>query len=156
MKNTLSLFVLACCLFSCGMVNRHINNPYLDAYNYVVKDLLTKKKYVSVSDSLSEFDKYMAKTLLKGHFDFSLLENNAERNSGTDSLIHDVSIQVNNPVHLLSFSRMENRMITAEIVDYHHLKQYGNSAFTTIRLYLFLFDEKMRINRVYSTNLQCN
>ena len=48
----------------------------------------------------------------------------------------------------------EQKMIMAEIIDYRHFNQYSNIILTTIRFYLFRFDDKMRIDRVYSFNMQ--
>ena len=44
-------------------------------------------------------------------------------------------------------------MITAEVVDYHHFEKYGNDRQTTIRSYLMMFDDKMRIKKVFSQNV---
>ena len=49
---------------------------------------------------------------------------------------------------------IKNKMIMAEIVDYHYFKHYKTDLFTMVRLYLFIFDDKMRINNVFSTNMQ--
>jgi hypothetical protein len=48
---------------------------------------------------------------------------------------------------------MENNMMTAEVIDYKHFEKYGNDRQTTIRFYLMMFDDKLRINNVISQNV---
>ena len=126
----------------------------MGAYQYIAKDLLTKKKYITVSDSLFEFDRNMAKLIMKDNYGSSFGEICSNNTTTTDNYIHQVSTKVTNPIHLLRFSKMEGKMIMAEIIDYRHFNQYSNIILTTIRFYLFRFDDKMRIDRVYSFNMQ--
>ncbi len=156
MKNTIDLLLSLCFIVSCNTISKSVNNPYRNAYKYIVKDLMTKKKYITVSDSLFEFDRYGAETLLKlkGHSDALLLGTSSDNNPTIDSLIHQVSIEVSNPVLFLLFSKMDNKMIMADIYDYRHFTKYKSDRFTTVRRYLFMFDNKMKISSVTSTNMQ--
>lgn len=115
---------------------------------------MTKRKYIVVSDSLFDFDRNFAKILLKGSAESSFLELDSDNNQTKDLLILHLSMNANNPEYLLRFSKMENKMMMAEIVDYHHFKHFKNDLFTMVRLYLFIFDDKMRINKVFSSNMQ--
>lgn len=152
MKKTSFLLFAVWCLLSCG-VHHNLNNPYNNAYKYIVKDMMTKDKYVAVMDSLVEFDRYMAMYHIKGHFDTSLLEDSTEKRPDVDYLIHQLPIKASDPRQILLFSRMEDNMITAEAVDYQHFEKYGNDRQTTIRSYLLMFDDKMRIKNVISQNV---
>ena len=152
MKKASFLLFALWCLLSCG-VHHKIDNPYNNAYNYIVKDMMTKDRYVAVMDSLDEFDRYMAMNLIKGHFDSSLLEDSTEKRPDVDHLIHQLPTKARDPRQILLFSRMEDKMITAEVVDYQHFKKYGNDRQTTIRSYLMMFDDKMRIKNVISQNV---
>ena len=153
MKKTTFLLLAIWCLLSCG-VHHKIDNPYNNAYEYVVKDMMTKDKYVAVRDSLDEFDRYMAMNFLKGRFDTSLLEDSTLKRPDIDLLVHQLPTRANNPQHIILFSRMEDNMITAEVVDYQHFEKYGNDRQTTIRSYLMIFDDKMRIKNVISQNVR--
>lgn len=113
--------------------------------------MLTKRKYIAVCDSLSAFDKYMAINLLG--LDHSYLAKKATIYHASDSLLGDVPVYASNPVHLLLFSRMEDNMITAEVVNYQMFKKFKGSRFTTIIKYLFVFDERMRIKKVFYLNI---
>lgn len=151
MKKSLSFFLLVSCFISCDIVFKSIDNPYKNAYSYVVKNMLTKRKYIAVCDSLSAFDKYMAINLLG--LDHSYLAKKATIYHTSDSLLGDVPVYASNPVHLLLFSRMEDNMITAEVVNYQMFKKFKGSRFTTIIKYLFVFDERMRIKKVFYLNI---
>lgn len=153
MKKTSFLLFAVWCLLSCG-VHQKIDNPYNNAYEYIVKDMITKDKYVAVRDSLDEFDRYMAMNFLKGRFDTSLLEDSTLKRPDIDLLVHQLPTRANNPQHIILFSRMEDNMITAEVVDYQHFEKYGNDRQTTIRSYLMIFDDKMRIKNVISQNVR--
>lgn len=153
MKKTLFLFATLFCLSSCGLFSQHVANPYMDAYEYIVKDMMTKRKYMAVSDSLFEFDKYTAMTLLKEQTDSSFRETGKDMYPTIDGSTPQVSVKVSNPIHLLRFSKFENNMILSEVIDYEHFSKYGDR-FTTMRQYLFIFDDKMKIKKVTSTNLQ--
>ena len=152
MKKTSFLLFALWCLLSCG-VHHKMENPYNNAYKYIVKDMMTKDRYVAAMDSLDEFDRYMAMNLLKGHFDTSLLEDSTEKRPDVDHLIHQLPTKASNPRQILLFSRMEDNMITAEAIDYQHFEKYGNDQQTTIKSYLMMFDDKMRIKKVFSQNL---
>lgn len=152
-KTAIFLFALFC-VISCSTMNKSTCNPYRNAYMFIAKDLMTKRKHIVVSDSLFDFDRNFAKILLKGSAESSFLELDADKSQTTEILIHRLSKKVSNPEHLLRFSKMENKMIMAEIVDYHYFKHYKTDLFTMVRLYLFIFDDKMRIKNVFSTNMQ--
>ena len=152
MKKTSFILFAIWCLLSCG-VHHNINNPFNNAYKYIVKDMMTKDKYVAVRDSLDEFDRYMAMYFLKGHLDTSLLEDSTKKRPDVDLLIHQLPKNASNPRLILLFSRMEDNMISAEVIDYQHFKKYGNGRQTTIRSYLMVFDDKMRIKKVFSQNV---
>lgn len=152
MKKASFLLFALWCMLSCG-VHHQIDNPYKNAYKYVVKDMMTKDKYVIVRDSLDEFDRYMAMNLLKGRFDTSLLEDNTINRPDINLLVHQLPTKATNPQHIILFSHMENNMMTAEVIDYKHFEKYGNDRQTTIRFYLMMFDDKLRINNVISQNV---
>lgn len=126
----------------------------MDAYKFIVKDIMVKRKHVAVGDSLYEFDRDMAMKLINERAYTSIWEIDTDIYPTTDSLTHQVTVKVNKPVYLLQFSKMEKNMIMAEIIDYHHYIQFKNDIFTTVRIYIFIFDEKMRIKRVSSVNMQ--
>ncbi len=154
MKKTLVLLCSFFCLSSCSTLIQHVSNPYMDAYKFIVKDIMAKRKHVAVRDSLYEFDKNMAMTLINESAYTSIGEIDTHIYPTTGCLTHQVTVKVNKPVYLLQFSKMENNMMMAEIIDYHHYIQFKNDIFTTVRIYLFIFDEKMRIKRVSSVNMQ--
>lgn len=154
MKKALVLAFTLCCFISCGLLSKNNDNPYMNAYRFIVKDMMIKKGTITVKDSLLEFDRYLAESLLKDYPDSSFPKTVHNKQPNTDSLIHHMSIKASKPKHLLLFSNMENNMIMAEIVDCHHFTKYGNDRFTTNSFYLFVFDDKMRIKKVSSFNMQ--
>ena len=58
MKKTSFLLFALWCLLSCG-VHHKMDNPYNNAYKYIVKDMMTKDRYVAVMDSLDECDQML-------------------------------------------------------------------------------------------------
>lgn len=144
---------MAIFISSCDVFHHVITDPYEAAFRFVVNDLMTSSRHVAVSDSLDEFDIFMAKSLLRGKYD-SLTINNSTCQIQTDFWVkHKISkSKKGTPSHYLIFSRIHDRMMTAEIIDYQHFIKYGNDRFTTVRLYYFIFDEKMRIKESIVTN----
>lgn len=141
-------------LASCSLLRQEVANPYKIAYKFITMDLMTRPQNIAVSDSLDEFDNSMAKILLKENYDSSFRYDSLDQVQVTTMYNHKVPTpKKNKPVHYLIFSRIQNRMLTAEIIDYQHFIKYGNDRFTTIRLYYFVFDERMKIKKTIVTNV---
>lgn len=148
------IFFLTIIISSCSVMQQQVANPYEIAYRFIIKDLMTKPQHVAVSDSLNEFDNNTAIFLLSGSNDSSYKYDSICQDPTTNNYNHNVSTSaLKNPFHYLLFSRMQNGMIMAEVIDYQHFIKYNNDRFTTIRLYLLFFDEKMRIKKSIVTNV---
>ena len=153
MKRQLFLFVTII-FSSCGVMKQQAANPYEIAYRFIIKDLMTKPQHIAISDSLDEFDYFTALTLLREKNDFSYNYDSLCQVQTASNFNFRVSApKLGNPFHYLIFSRIRNRMLMAEIIDYQHFVKYGNDKFTTVRLYLLIFDERMKIKKSIVTNV---